>query len=164
MIVPQRMSGAVPRGAVLDCGTPLDAQYFDDARFEKLPPVGGSALLARVELPSQYCGVLEYFAQFTDLFCGDASQVRTPGLRWQILANGQPLFPYHEMSTILNPWGFGSFQFSIRLPQGARLELIVRRIREAVLPPETPPGTEIKTVGGRLLGRFWYDSAYGAPQ
>jgi hypothetical protein len=26
------------------------------------------------------------------------------------------------------------------------------------------PGKVIKTVGGRLLGRYWYNGAYGAPQ
>ena len=141
----------------LDCGIPLDSQYFDDSRFAALPAVGASALLARVELPPQYCGVLQYFSQFTDLFSRDPAEVQTPGLRWQILANRQPLSPYHQLTTILNPWGFGSFEFSIRLPEGALLELVVRRIDELV----NFSGQPIAIVGGRLLGRFWYNSAYG---
>jgi hypothetical protein len=146
--------------APLDCGIPLDSQYFDDARIVTLPGVGFSALLARVELPPQYCGVLEYFSQFTDLFSRDPSEVSTPGLLWQILANGQPLSPYHQLAAIINPWGFGSFQFSIRLPEGAVVEMVVRRTGNDV----ASPGKVINAVGGRLLGRYWYNDAYGAPQ
>jgi hypothetical protein len=146
--------------AARDCGIPIDSQYFDDARIVNLPDLGLSALLARVELPPQYCGVLEYFSQFTDLFSRDPTEVKTPGLLWQILANGQPLSPYHQLVTIINPWGFGSFQFSIRLPEGAVVEMVVRRTGSDV----ASPGKVIKTVGGRLLGRYWYNGAYGAPQ
>ena len=141
----------------LDCGIPVDAQYFDDSRFDALPDPGASALLAQVKLPAQYCGVLEYFSQFTDLWSRDPAEVRTPGLRWQILANREPLSPYHQLTTILNPWGFGSFQFSIRLPEGALVELVARRIDGAV----NFSGQPINVVGGRLLGRYWYNSAYG---
>ena len=144
----------------LDCGIPVDSQYFDDSRIVELPAVGGSALLARVELPLQYCGVLQYFSQFTDLFSRDPTEVKTPGLLWQILANGRPLAPYHQFAAIINPWGFGSFQFSIRLPEGAIVEMVVRRVGSDV----ASPGKVINTVGGRLLGRYWYDGAYGAPQ
>jgi hypothetical protein len=140
-----------------ECGIPVDSQYFDDAQFAKLPAVGGSALLARVSLPPQYCGVLEYFAQFTDLFSRDPAEVETPGLRWQILVDGQALSPYHQLGAILNPWGNGSFQFFIRLPAGAVAEMVVRRIAEEV----AAPGKQINRVGGRLLGRYWYNEAYG---
>jgi hypothetical protein len=143
-----------------DCGIPIDSQYFDDARIVNLPGLGLSALLVRVELPPEYCGVLEYFSQFTDLFGRDPTEVKTPGLLWQILANGQPLSPYHQLAAILNPWGFGSFQFSIRLPEGALVEMVVRRTGSEV----ASPGKVINTVGGRLLGRYWYNRAYGAPQ
>ena len=124
-----------------------------------LPPVGASALLARIELPPQYCGVLEYFSQFTDLFGRRCRRRwRRRDLRWQILANRQPLSPYHQLATILNPWGFGSFQFSLRMPEGAVVELVVRRIASAV----NASGKPITRVGGRLLGRFWYNPAYGS--
>ena len=160
MLATQRPQ-SIPRPAVaLDCGIPLDSQYFDDARITRLPAIGTSALLARVELPPQYCGVLEYFSQFTDLQALDPTEVDTRGLIWQIRANGQPLAPYHQFATILNPWGFGSFQFCIRLPEGAVVEMLVRRIGDAV----ASSGKVIKRVGGRLLGRFWYNGAYGAPQ
>jgi hypothetical protein len=146
--------------SALDCGIPVDSQYFDDSRIVELPAIGGSALLGRVELPPQYCGVLEYFSQFTDLFSRDPTEVKTPGLLWQILANGRPLSPYHQLAAIINPWGFGSFQFSIRLPEGAIVEMVLRRTGADV----ASPGKVINTVGGRLLGRYWYDGAYGAPQ
>ena len=89
----------------LDCGTPLDSQYFDDARIVPVPALGNTAVLARFELPRQYCGVLECFSQFTDLQCNDPAEIETPDLRWQLLANRQPLYPYHQLDLILNPWG-----------------------------------------------------------
>jgi hypothetical protein len=153
-----RNSRAAP--SFYDCGIPLDSQYFDDSNIVALPAVGATASLARVELPPQYCGVLEYFSQFTDLFSRDPTEVVTPGLVWQIRASGQPLSPYQQMTSILNPWGSGSYQFALRLPEGAVLELIVRRTAEAV----ASPGKQIKLVGGRLLGRYWYNSAYGTSQ
>jgi hypothetical protein len=148
-----------PPVTALDCGIPVDSHYFDDSKIVELPAVGASALLARVDLPPQYCGVLEYFSQFTDLFSRDSTEVKTPGLLWQILANGQPLSPYHQVAAIINPWGFGSFQFSIRLPEGATVEMVVRRSSSNV----ASAGKVINTVGGRLLGRYWYNGAYGAP-
>jgi hypothetical protein len=156
----QRTQSVPPPIAALDCGVPIDSQYFDNARIVNLPGLGLTALLARVELPPQYCGVLEYFSQFTDLFSRDPTEVQTPGLLWQILTNGQPLSPYHQLAMILNPWGFGSFQFSIRLPEGAVVEMVVRRTGNEV----ASPGKVINMVGGRLLGRYWYDPAYGAAQ
>ena len=149
-----------PPVTALDCGIPIDSHYFDDSKIVELPAVGASALLARVDLPPQYCGVLEYFSQFTDLFSRDSTEVKTPGLLWQILANGQPLSPYHQLVAIINPWGFGSFQFSLRLPEGAVVEMIVRRTGTDV----ASPGKVINEVGGRLLGRYWYDPSYGATQ
>lgn len=153
MLATRRPQPTLRPAAALDCGIPLDSQYFDDARIVDVPAVGASEIVARVELPAQYCGVLEYFSQFTDLFGRDPSAVETPGLRWQILANRQPLYPYHQLELILNPWGNGSFQFGIRLPEGAVVEMVVRRIAK-----EEP---EIERVGGRLMGRYWYSSAYG---
>jgi hypothetical protein len=157
MLATRRAQDTLRPVTALDCGIPLDSQYFDDARVLPVPVVGATQTVARFELPAQYCGVLEYFAQFTDLFGRDPSAVETPGLRWQILANRQPLYPYHQLELIVNPWGNGSFQFSVRLPEGAVVEMVVRRIAEPVL----APANQIARVGGRLMGRFWYNSAYG---
>jgi len=157
MPMPQRVA-AVVRSLPLDCGIPIDSQYFDDARFDKLPGIGESVLLARFELPSQYCGVLECFSQYTDLASQDPAEVETPGLIWRILVNRQPFSPYHELSQILNPWGYGSFPFSLRLPEAAVVEMVVRRIDDKKSPLS---GKSITRIGGRLLGRYWYNSGYG---
>lgn len=143
-----------------ECGAPLDAQYFDESGIVVIPTMGSTELLARFELPPQYCGVLEYFSQFTDLFSDDPTEIETPGLQWQIRANNQPLAPYHALTRILNPWGFGSFQISIRLPESSVVEFVVQRTRTSA----GSPGKVIKTVGGRLLGRYWYNGAYGGQQ
>jgi hypothetical protein len=141
-----------------DCGVPIDCQYFDTSNIVPLPTVGGTVVLARVELPAQYCGMLEYFSQFSDLFSRDPSEVLTAGLLWQIRSNGQPLSPYNQLNAILNPWGFGSFQLAIRLQEGAVLELIARRVGEIV----ASPGKQLNLIGGRLVGRYWYNATYGS--
>jgi hypothetical protein len=144
----------------LDCGIPLDCQYFDQSSFAPPPAVGGAVVLARVELPAQYCGVLEYFSQYSDLFSRDPIEVATPGLLWQIRANGQPLSPYNQLNAILNPWGLCNFQLALRLQEGATLELIARRVADAI----ASPGKQLNLIGGRLAGRYWYNAAYGAKQ
>jgi len=208
-----------------DCGIPLDAKYFDESRVVDAPGPGQEVVLARFELPSQYCGVLEYFSQFTDLNAKDPSQVETPGLEWLILSNRRPLYPYVRLDKVLNPWGFGSFQFSARLDESATIEFVVHRsvtavpistaigtnITAGLLPqPVTPAsmanirqgtrllvdtgasqeavsvisvnptaftaifrnshtapapvlgvGDAITQVGGRIVGRYWFNPAYG---
>ncbi len=144
-----------------NCGIPLDAEYFDESGVVKFDPdplkldpeLGREVVLARFALSPQYCGVLEYFAQFTDLYEKDSSLIETPGLEWVILSNGHPLYPYVKLERIVNPWGNGSFQIAIRLDEGATIEFVVRR-RSA----------ELKgiTLGGRIVGRYWYNTAYGA--
>lgn len=157
MMAMQRAHSLAPPRERLDCDVPIDSQSFDDARFAALPEIGSTALLARIELPPQYCGTLEYFAQFTDLFGREPAEIETPGLRWQIVANGEPLSPYHDFAAILNPWGHGSFQFRLRLPEAASVEFRVRRVGESA----SRSGKPIDTVGGRLMGRYWYNEAYG---
>lgn len=149
-----RSNGAASPCAI--CGVPVDAQYFDDSSILAVPVVGRQLVVARFEVHPQYCGVLEYFSQYTDAFAKNNANVETPGLEWSLLWNKRPLSPYLRFDRILNPWGFGSFQIAIRLPQNAVLELAVRKVRE-------PQGDEvaIERVGGRLVGRYWYDAQYG---
>jgi hypothetical protein len=138
-----------------NCGTPLDAKHFDESGFADLtgPNVARELLLASFELRPQYCGVLEFFSQFSDVFAKDNSEVQTPGLRWLILANDRPMYPYLQIEWILNPWGYGSFPFHVRLEEGATIQLVVRRLNGGV--------NSVRRVGGRLAGRYWYNPAYG---
>ena len=134
------------------CGIPLDSQYFDDSKVAPAPGVGQQVVLARFELPTQYCGVLRFFAQFTDAHAKDPSQIATPGLQWLILVNKRPLYPYVSFEHIVNPWGNGSFEVSLRLDESATLELVVRRLND---------DADVTQVGGRLMGRYWYNPIYG---
>jgi hypothetical protein len=135
------------------CGIALDSEYFDDSGVTAVPEVGKEVTLARFELPPQYCGVLEYFAQFTDEQARIPEKIETPGMQWLILVNKRPLYPYTNLDRIVNPWGNGSFQVSIRLDENATIEFKVRRMGNAA--------PEIKRVGGRILGRYWYNAIYG---
>jgi len=132
-----------------NCGIPQDSEYFDVSGFADVPAVNSDAvILARFNLHHQYCGVLEFFSQFSDVFFRDPSQVETPGLQWLLLVNGRPLYPYVDMESILNPWGVGSFGIRLRLPEAARVEFSVRRTGNPALP--------VKRVGARLSGRYWF--------
>jgi hypothetical protein len=131
----------------------LDSQHFDDSSIKVAPDVGREAPLARFELPPQYCGVLEYFSQFTDEHAIDSSKIETPGLQWVILVNNRPLYPYLNLDRIVNPWGYGSFQLVIRLDESATVEFRVRRINNQA--------SGVNKVGGRIMVRYWYNVAYG---
>lgn len=140
------------RSADVVCGIPLDSQYFDECEgvvgnLQK----GRTHLLARFELPPRYCGVLEYFSQFTDANAADPVAIETPEFDWSILINGRPLPPYQRFRLILNPWGFGSFQTLIRLSDSAVLEFVARQT----------DSTAVTKIGGRLVGRYWYNTEYG---
>jgi len=143
-----------PSSLCNSCGAPLDSQYFDDSSVVAVPDVGETVTLAEFKLPPQYCGILEYFAQFTDEYARDNSQIETPGVEWLILADGSPLFPYLSLDRIVNPWGQGSFPVAIRLQENTALRFVARGVKSV------SPST-ITRVGGRLLGRFWYNAAQG---
>jgi hypothetical protein len=132
----------------------VDSKYFDESGITQLPPPGRDVVLARFELPPQYCGVLEYFSQFTNLLASNPGEIETPGIDWAILSNGRPLAPYLRFDRILNPWGYGSFQIALRLDDSATIELAVRSRSDS-----PPGGAGITRVGGRIVGRYWYDAA-----
>jgi len=151
---------ATSSGLCAACGIPLDSQYFDDSSVKQAPVPGEEVLLARFDLPAQYCGLLQYFAQYTDAFGSDASQIATPTLEWRILINDHPLFPYIDLRHIVNPWGYGSFPLNIRLDESSTIEFVVRGV------PDNgslggAPSTAINRIGGRIVGRFGYNAAYG---
>jgi hypothetical protein len=140
---------AHPSKACTNCGIPQDSEYFDVSGFADVPALNSDAVvLARFNLHHQYCGVLEFFSQFSDEYSRDPSRVETPGLQWLLLVNGRSLYPYIEMESILNPWGMGSFGVHLRLPEAARLEFSVRRTGN--------PGLLVKRLGARLSGRYWF--------
>jgi hypothetical protein len=141
------------------CGTPLDAGYFDVSSFQPAPVADGQEVeLARHVLHPQYCGSLLYFMQYAQR-AGDSQQVisETPGYQWLILCNSQPRAPHLPTTLILNPWGYNALPMNIRLEQGCTISLVVRKLPA---PPGSPSAT-LSRVGGRLMGRTWYNAQYG---
>jgi hypothetical protein len=152
---------SVPAGGLCRiCGLPLDSQHFDASSISPIPVRGRQAVLARFELAPQYCGHFENFSQFTDLHARDHSQIQTPGLRWLILVNNRPLDPYLDLQHIINPWGYGSFPVNIRLDLEAKVEFVVRN-EGYDLDTGNQNRLRIHFVGGRIVGRYWYNPAYG---
>jgi hypothetical protein len=136
------------------CGVPQDAGFFDESTIKAPPRVGQELVLARYELHRNYCGMLLYFAQFTDRYARNPTEVQTPGYQWQIRCDGQPRDPYLTFDRIINPWGLSGFPIYLRLEAGCILELAVRRVGN-------DQGKRLTRVGGRLLGRYWYNAVYG---
>src|SRR4026208_1109446 len=138
------------------CGISLDSGYFDKASFEKAPQPGQEIVLAKYKLHPNHCGVLMSFAQFTDLYAKDNAQVQTPGLQWQIRCNGQPRDPYLTFEYILNPWGYAGIPVQLRLEEGCLIEIAVRNMDAKV-----GKAGQITQVGGRITGRYWYNTDFG---
>jgi hypothetical protein len=150
--VGRTVSSFADANACARCGLHADSSYFDDSKFEWLPQIGREVVLAEFALPPQYCGVLEYFSQYTNLLAANPASFETEGLYWTLLSDGRPLAPYVQFDRILNPWGYGSFQIALRLEESVTVQFVVRN-RSHVGP--------IERVGGRIVGRYWYDAAYG---
>ena len=138
------------RDVCVTCGIPADSECFDASGFAPLPDRGREVLLARFELRHQYCGVLEFFCQFTDEIFHNPASVETPGLEWLLLVNRRPLYPYTPFQAILNPWGFAPCPVRLRLPEAARVEFVVRRQIDG-------PDLQITRIGGRISGRYWFN-------
>jgi hypothetical protein len=143
------------------CGIPADASYFDDSSIVDLSTVTGpEVVLAKYELHPNYCGELQYFAQFTDAYAASPANVVTPNVQWQIRGDGQPLAPWLTFDRIVNPWGLTGFPIHIRLREGCLLEFIVRITASQISIKAFSPA-QVSVVGGRLLGRYWYNAAFG---
>jgi hypothetical protein len=143
------------------CGIPADAGYFDDSSIVDAPTgAGAEVVLAKYALHPSYCGELQYFAQFTDAYAANPVEVVTPGLEWQIRSDGEPLAPWLKFERIINPWGLSGFPIHVRLREGCTLEFVVR-FKGSVVVEFNPLATPVTRVGGRLLGRFWYNAAFG---
>ena len=135
------------------CGIPADSEVFDESSIVDAPSPGQAIVLAHFQLAPQYCGVLQYFVQYTDLQAKQPEEVRTPGLQWTVRSNNHPLYPYIQLDRILNPWGYGSYQVAIRLDEASVIDLVVRNVATDT--------AGVSQVGGRLMGRYWYNTAYG---
>lgn len=133
------------------CGIPKDAGFFDESSIQVAPGSSQEIVLARYQLHRNYCGVLMSFAQFTDLSVGNTPQFTTTGYQWQIRCNGQPRDPYLTFEHIINPWGYGGFPVQLRLEEGCVIELVIRNVG----------GSTLTQVGGRITGRYWYNTVYG---
>ncbi len=138
------------------CGIPQDAGFFDDSHIKDAPSLGEEVVLARYELNRNYCGMLMYFSQFTNKYASNPTEVQTPGYQWQIRCNGQPRDPYLAFQHIINPWGLSGFPVYLRLEEGCELEFAIRNL--SVNGTDT---NKLEKVGGRILGRYWYNTAYG---
>lgn len=148
-------------GLCAACGIPLDSQYFDDSSIQKVPGLGQEVVLARFDLPAQYCGVLQYFAQFTDAYANNQSHIATPELEWSLRVNNHALYPYINLRRIVNPWGEGSFPVNIRLDDTSTVELVARGVADDKTLTGTAAVGPVTMVGGRIVGRFWYNASYG---
>ena len=133
------------------CGIPSDAGFFDESSIQSAPGSGQEIVLARYQLHRNYCGVLMSFAQFTDQYAVNNANVQTTGYQWQIRCNGQPRDPYLTFGHIINPWGYGGFPIQLRLEEGCLVEFVIRNVGGSVL----------TQAGGRITGRYWYNTAYG---
>ena len=152
------MIAAQPETVCHVCGIPADASYFDDSSIVDAPTAGAEVVLARYEVHANYCAELQYFAQYTDAHAANPVEVVTANLEWQIRSDGQPLAPWLRFNRIINPWGLSGFPVHVRLREGCLLELVVRDIAPQVSIFISAPVTR---VGGRLLGRFWYNPMFG---
>jgi hypothetical protein len=160
MHAPKIFEDGSPAALCTLCGIPLDAEYFDESGVADVPLAGKEVVLARFELPPQYCGVLMYFSQFTDLHARDHSEIRTPGLEWRVLSNNRPLYPYLSLDRIVNPWGYVGFPVAIRLDESSTMAFVVRGVSSE----SSRTGNVITRVAGRIMGRYWYNTAYGDVQ
>lgn len=141
------------------CGVPVDASYFDDSSIASVPDANtGEVVLAKYQLHPNYCGELQYFSQFTDAYALSAAAVETPHLEWQIRSDGQPLAPWLTFRRIINPWGLSGFPIHVRLKEGSLTELVVRFVGGTIFLSTLPT---VSQVGGRLLGRYWYNTSFG---
>jgi hypothetical protein len=138
------------------CGIPWDASYFDESRIVELGSlnIGEEITLVNFQLHRNYCGILMNFAQFTDAYADNNKNVLTKGFHWSIRVNGVPLDPYLTLDHILNPWGQTDNPVHLRLEVNSYVEMVLRRTG----PPGDPP---IMIVGGRITGRYWYNTDFG---
>ncbi|WP_139489361.1 hypothetical protein [Brevibacillus dissolubilis] len=135
------------------CGIPADAGWFDNSSIQEAPRrLHEEVVLASYRVPREYCGQLVYFSQyaFTNSRAGDP--FHTPDYEWSIRIDGRRLSPYAALDHIVNPWGIHGFPIHIRLNGDNDVQFVIRCIKE---------DGNLSRVGGRLMGRYWYNNTYG---
>jgi hypothetical protein len=138
-------------------GIPLDADYFDVHGVAEVAS-GETKILTSFIVPEQYNGILIHFKQYFERRSDDTrrpkSAISTFPIFWTVQAAGQPFDQYANFATLLNPWSADGLPLAIRLEEGKQLEVLVRNAE-----------TDTKQVpiicAARLIGRFWYNRAYG---
>jgi hypothetical protein len=161
--------GDGPAPTCARCAVPLDARPFDDSAFAAAPAPGDHVVLARFTLPPEYCGVLDHFTQYTDALARSPLQLVTPSIEWVLRVDGRPVDPYLNLRHIVNPWGGFALPLSLRLDEAACVELVARGVSGPVPVDGDPELAQASTekpvrpafVGGRIVGRCWYDTSYG---
>lgn len=161
--------GGGPASTCARCAVPLDARPFDGSAFAAAPAAGDHVVLARFTLPPEYCGVLDHFTQYTDAFARSALQLVTPSVEWVLRVDGRPVDPYLNLRHIVNPWGGFALPLNLRLDEGASVELVARGVSGPVPVEGDAELAQASTaevarpafVGGRIVGRYWYDASYG---
>ena len=111
------------------CGAPVDSQYFDESSVVLAPVVGETVTLAEFELPPQYCGVLEYFAQFTDEYARDNSPRPEAAIRSEI--RRFILWPAQATSYKIGAMKILSLREEAKRELGARFD--IRRFHDTVI-------------------------------
>lgn len=163
------MVRALTDNCCMICGIPLDAEYFDVSGFvgegmpadpslqlDAIPRRGEQVVLASFQLHPQYCGVLTYFSQYTNLYAQENKNILTPGFEWVLTQNGKPIFPYTRLEMIVNPWGYNCLPVLVRLDENARVEFVLRN--RSISDLDQYP---IKAFAGRIMGRYWYNESFG---
>ena len=153
------MNGVLTDKSCMICGIPLDAEYFDVSGFvpeNEIPAQGEQKVLASFQLHPQYCGVLTYFSQYTDVYAQNNARIQTRGFEWLILQSGKPVFPYMRLALIVNPWGYNCLPVAVRLDENAKVEFVLRNRSASNGGPDG-----IKAFAGRIMGRYWYNDSFG---
>ena len=98
--------GALSRAADCRAITSISMNRVSPTHLEQ----GGRWCSRASSCAPQYCGLLENFSQFTDLYGRDFSQVETPGLQWIISVNHRPLYPYVQSGADRESLGLRQFR------------------------------------------------------
>jgi hypothetical protein len=137
------------------CGQAIDSRHFDASGFQPLPE-RGARRCSRVSNSRRNTAACSSSSPNTP-----TSRRAMPRRSRRRGSNGccgsiaRCSNPYVQLEHIVNPWGFGSFQLAVRLPEGATVELVAKRALAA------PVLAGVSKVGGRLCGRNCMTRASG---